>query len=45
MDKIRKAFLVVVGAVAVAFEEANKSFQKASKTIEKQREKLGKRPI
>lgn len=45
MDQIRKAFLIVVGAVAIAYEEANKSLQKATKSIEKQREKIAKRPV
>jgi ribosomal protein L9 len=42
MDPFRKAFLLIVGAAVVAYEEAAKSIKEATKSLEEQREKLSK---
>lgn len=43
MNMFRKAFLFVVGMVAIAYEETNKSIKEATKSIEERRDKLTKR--
>ncbi len=40
MDIFRKAFLFVVGAVVVAYEEATKAAKEAQKSIEERRENV-----
>lgn len=40
MDMFRKAFLFIVGAVAIAYEEAGKAIDEAAKEIEKQRQQI-----
>ena len=43
MDLFRKAFLFVVGAVVIAYEETKKSVEEAAKSLDEQREKLNGR--
>lgn len=40
MDIFRKAFLFIVGAVSVAYEEATKAAKEAQKSVEERREKV-----
>ena len=43
MKYFRKAFLFVVGLVAVAYDEANQSLEEAAKSLDDRREKLNLR--
>lgn len=43
MDMFRKAFLFLVGAMAIVYEETSKSIEEAAKSIEERREKLNER--
>ena len=40
MKLFRKAFLFLVGAVAIAYEEVAKSVEEAARSIEERREKF-----
>ena len=41
MGYFRKAFLIFVGALAVAYEETEKTLNKTAKNLEERRERLG----
>jgi hypothetical protein len=40
MDRVKKLFLIGVGIITIAFDEASKAVEQALETIQEQREKI-----